>query len=1186
VPTLFRDYETRSIIDLRKAGAYQYASHPATDVWCCAFAVDDGEIKLWVPGDDVPPEFTQAAHNAEWFVSSFNDQFERLIERHIMAPRFGWPEIPLERHRCSQAAALALALPASLEGAAKALGLEQQKDNAGRRLMLQMARPRKPRADENPNNIVWFDDVERRTRLYDYCKQDVATERTLHDKILPLIPDEQKLWELDQRINDRGVFLDGGLIDAALSLEGKLRHDIDAEIAAITGGAVQSSQQVAKLLAWLAMQGCEIEKLGKAGLETLLTNGVSNAARRVIELRLAGAHAAAKKLARMREWRGAGGRARGVFKYCGAATGRWTSFGIQLQNLKRPTVKDLGAAIEVVASGDVDSLRRQYPRPMGVLGDISRAVLRAAPGHRFIAADFSGVESRITAWLSGQQSKIDQWTRFDASGDPNDEPYLILGRKLGVDEQHARTIGKTADLAFGYMGGVPAWKKLAPPGDMSSDTDIKRYQRLWRAENSEAVLFWRKLNNRAIKAVRRPNISIPCGQVRFECDGTFLFMTLPSGRKLSYPFARVETEGRRDPVVVFKDNAKGKWADCRDGDGAYGGTWTENAVQAVARDIFAAALVRLEAAGYPVVLHVHDEIVAEVPDGFGSADEFLRILTARPDWADGMPIAAKVREGPRFCKINASPRPAEPVTTNATPEPILEDLPWEEAPAIGNTDMFEGHPHASNGFGTVGGYPHGEREWGADIADYVYRDKDGNPYLRVKRTSAKQFPQYHWDNGRWKPGAPKARIPYRLPELLAAKPDEPVFVCEGEKDADNVAALGLIATTNPGGAGKWTAELNSWFQGKTLVYLLEDNDDAGRAHVRKVAASLRGTVPDTRIVSFPELPEKGDVSDWLDQGHTKQELLDRAKAAPRAVPAAVTGLQFARMDEVEAKHVEWLWQERLARGKLTLLAGEPGIGKSQISIDIAARISKGGRWPDGNNAPSGSVVILSAEDSADDTLRPRLEAAGAALDRTHVLKATLVEGKPVTFSLQVHLEMLGAKLTELGDATLIIIDPITSYMGKIDGHQTVDVRTVLEPLAAFAEKHDVAVLAISHPPKASQSKALHAVTGSLAFVAAARMVFIATKEPQTDRRLLLPVKNNLGPLAAGLGFSLEQRLVGNEILASHVIWDSAPVTTTADEAVAAASNQGATAMREAVDFLREELSTEARPAQDIRNQPS
>jgi putative DNA primase/helicase len=472
---------------------------------------------------------------------------------------------------------------------------------------------------------------------------------------------------------------------------------------------------------------------------------------------------------------------------------------------------------------------------------------------------------------------------------------------------------------------------------------------------------------------------------------------------------------------------------------------------------------------------------------------------------------------------------------------------------------------------------------------YDYRDDSDTLLYQVVRYEPKDFRQRQPDSkGGWQWNVPERRVLYRLRELRQY-PDATVFVCEGEKDADRVASLGHCATTVA--CGKWTDDCIKPLSGRDCI-ILEDNDDAGRKKAQEAASALHGTAKTVRIVRLPNLPEKGDVSDWLDADtRNADQLIDVCFAAPVWAPdlsapiaASANGaiaLQFARMDE-GAKHVEWLWQGRLARGKLTLLAGEPGIGKSQISIDIAARISKGGRWPDGNNAPSGSVVILSAEDSADDTLRPRLEAADAALPRVHMLTATIIDGKPVTFSLQVHLEMLGAKLVEIGDAAVVIIDPITSYMGKIDGHQTVDVRAVLEPLAAFAERHDVAVLAISHLPKASQSKALHAVTGSLAFVAAARMVFIATKEPQTARRLLLPVKNNLGPLAAGLGFSLEQRFVGNEILASHVIWDSAPVTTTADEAVAAASNQGATAMREAVDFLREELSTEARPAQDIR----
>jgi AAA domain-containing protein len=273
------------------------------------------------------------------------------------------------------------------------------------------------------------------------------------------------------------------------------------------------------------------------------------------------------------------------------------------------------------------------------------------------------------------------------------------------------------------------------------------------------------------------------------------------------------------------------------------------------------------------------------------------------------------------------------------------------------------------------------------------------------------------------------------------------------------------------------------------------------------------------------------------------------------------GLVFECMADVEPQAVEWMWRNRIARGKLTLIAGEPAIGKSQISLDIAARISTGDMWPDDGCAEAGRVIILSAEDSANDTIRPRLEAAGAELSRIINLKAAIgTDGKRRTFSLQADLDQLGKKITVLGDVSLIIIDPITSYMGKIDSHRTTDVRDVLEPLADLAERFNVGVVAITHPPKAAQAKALHAVTGSLAFVAAPRLVFIAIEEAETERRLLLAVKNNLGPLADGLGFRLGQRCVTADIVASHVVWDHAPVDVNANEALAAACQRRAAAV--------------------------
>jgi putative DNA primase/helicase len=293
-----------------------------------------------------------------------------------------------------------------------------------------------------------------------------------------------------------------------------------------------------------------------------------------------------------------------------------------------------------------------------------------------------------------------------------------------------------------------------------------------------------------------------------------------------------------------------------------------------------------------------------------------------------------------------------------------------------------------------------------------------------------------------------------------------------------------------------------------------------------------------------------------------------------------------RVSDVEAKPVDWLWDGRIARGKITLIAGEPGLGKSQIAIDLHARLSTGAPWPGGGHAPIANSMILSAEDATGDTLRPRLEAAAANLQRIWVLDAVRTKDGKRSFSLQADLDLLGRKIAEISNVAQITIDPITSYMGKIDSHRTTDVRAVLEPLAAFAEQQHIAILAVSHPPKASQAKALHSVTGSLAFVAAARMVFIVVEEPETGRRLFLPIKNNLAAMPAGLGYRLTQRFVSNDILASHVEWDHEPVTVTANQALAddRAVASGDDALREAKDFLREALAAGPRPAKDLEKE--
>jgi DNA polymerase len=278
----------------------------------------------------------------------------------------------------------------------------------------------------------------------------------------------------------------------------------------------------------------------------------------------------------------------------------------------------------------------------------------AAPGHVLIGADFSSIESRVLAWVAGEEWKLDSYRRFDATRDPRDEPYCITACKIfGVPDgsfdknSPERAVGKTCDLAFGYAGGLNAWRKFQP--DQFSDQEVEKFKTDWRAAHPAIKRFWHKIDRAAWTAVRERGRITHCGPVAFRCAGAFLQLKLPSGRKLSYPQPRIVGD-EHEQSVVFADNGAGQFKDCRNGHGAYGGLWTENVVSGIARDLLVDAMLRLEAAGYPIVLHVHDEIVAEVLEGCGSTEDFTQLMTRRPSWALELPIAAGAWSGPRYCK--------------------------------------------------------------------------------------------------------------------------------------------------------------------------------------------------------------------------------------------------------------------------------------------------------------------------------------------------------------------------------------------------------------------------------------------------------------------------------------------------------------------------------------------------------
>jgi DNA polymerase len=695
MPTLFWDIETRSVVSLEDAGAWHYAADPKTEVLCVGYAVDDAQVQIWTPGQAVPEEFIAAATDPAWCVVAHNYAFERAIATHILQPRFDWPEVPLARQRCSMTLALVNALPAALDNAAQALKLKYQKDVEGYLLMRRMAQPRRPRKHEDPNGIYWYDSPRLQQRLHLYCKRDVETERAVYRCQSPLSPSEQLLWELDAIINARGFYTDIDLAEAAREIARMEQANINAEISALTKGEIVSVHQVEKIKAYLRKHGHTLEGLTKRSVSALLANNPATHIRQLLKLRRDGASASSREFDALLKSVDADHRLRGTLRFHASSTGRWAGSRFQPQNLKKPETRDLNAAVDAILAGDM-ALIRELGAPLTVAGDAARAIICAAPGHVLIGADFSAIESRVLAYLANEKWKLETYRKYDDTGNSEFEPYCVMAsralkRTVTPEDEAGRGFGKTYDLAFGFGGGVGAWRKF-DPSDTYSDTEIEQFKTSYRSTHRETVKFWHALERAAHQCVltsERINLD---NLFSFAMENGTLFMRLPSGRRLAYPEACLmpgKFEFTRE--LRYKDNARGGWAET----GAWYGTLVENAVQATARDLLAAAMFRLEAAAYKIVLTVHDEIVCEVPEGFGSNEEFHRLMTEVPKWAGGLPVDAKVWTRNRYAKSKGAakapqqqerqqeiPVVASPATVKADDALLDEDEEEQEVETV------------------------------------------------------------------------------------------------------------------------------------------------------------------------------------------------------------------------------------------------------------------------------------------------------------------------------------------------------------------------------------------------------------------------------------------------------------------------------------------------------------------------
>lgn len=648
--TLSIDIETYSSVDLAKHGLYRYVEAPDFEILLVGYAFDDGPVFVadLATGMQFPPDVLEALTDPNVIKTAWNAQFERVcLERYLNHKVYAeaiemalMEPIRLDpaQWRCSMVHAYYLGLPGRLDGAAKALGVKEQKDYRGGALIRYFSVPCKPtKANSGRTRNLPEHDRKRWMQFADYCAQDVEVERAIRTVLnkRPLPEREQRLWELDQRINARGVRLDVPLVYEAVKCHQAYHNRLIEEATQLTG--LDNPNSVKQLKGWLeeATQ-MEIESLNKKAVPEILAATNDAVVHRVLELRSQLAKSSVKKYEAMQRTCCSDGRARGLLQFYGAGrTGRWAGRLVQVQNLPRNTMTGLDDARTLLRNGQHDALEMLFDDVPDVLSQLLRTALVPSYHHDFIVADFSAIEARVIAWLAGETWRLDVFRTHGKIYEASASQMFRV--PIEVVDKELRQKGKVAELALGYQGGPGALKAMGALEMGLAEEELQPLVDAWRAANPAIVAFWSTLNDAALRAVGDgEHVELQQGIAVYCADG-FMVIRLPSGRELHYARPRIEPDPKfgRDGVT-YEGQEMGKWGRLR----TYGGRLAENVTQAVARDCLAEALLRLEAAGYDIVFHVHDEVVLEVPDGQGSVKDVIEIMSAPIEWAPGLPLAA------------------------------------------------------------------------------------------------------------------------------------------------------------------------------------------------------------------------------------------------------------------------------------------------------------------------------------------------------------------------------------------------------------------------------------------------------------------------------------------------------------------------------------------------------------------
>lgn len=645
------DIETYSSVDLKKAGVHKYVESPDFEVLLIGykFIGRAGDVHVVEPRRVSTEALVQALIDPTLMKTAFNAGFERVC----LSKCFG-VELPPEQWECTMVRCASLGLPISLEQAAKALKISEQKDTAGRALLRYFTVPCGPtKANGMRTRNEQKHAPEKWEAFRDYCAQDVRTEIAIREALdaYPQQPaSEHALWCLDQRINDRGFKLDAQLIKSAMLISTQHTEDLMQEAIKLTG--LDNPNSGAQLKAWLsAALDTEISTLSKDTIPALLKDAEDDATKRVLAIRKEFGRTSVKKFMAMDNVICQDDRARGQLQFYGASrTGRWSGRQVQPQNLRRNDLKDLALAREVVREGDIEMLQMLYANVPDVLSQLIRTAIVASDGCMLHPADFSSIEARVIAWLAGEKWRLDVFKSHGKIYEASAAQMFKVPLESIDKKSPLRQRGKVAELALGYQGGVNALIQMGALEMGISEDELPGLVSAWRKASPNIVRLWNTIGAAAIEALDLPGKLVRClgGVIKFQSHKGALLCFLPSGRFLCYQKARI-VPGKFGGSSLRYDgmNQTTKVWGPQD---TYGGKLVENIVQAIARDCMAEAMMRLDEAGFPIVLTVHDEVVIDCPKQEDTLSRIDAIMSAPVQWAKDLPLTADSYSTPYYMK--------------------------------------------------------------------------------------------------------------------------------------------------------------------------------------------------------------------------------------------------------------------------------------------------------------------------------------------------------------------------------------------------------------------------------------------------------------------------------------------------------------------------------------------------------